>query len=75
MVFLNILLDMIVTDLSSAAVCNHGNSSLDAQSVSLPVTEPLDLSLKLGPSKESWLTCTHTQGHTHTVLIWMFNDM
>lgn len=43
--------------LSSAAISNHGDGSLDTEGVSLPVTEPLHLPLKLCPLQESQLTC------------------
>lgn len=46
--------------LSSVAVCNHGNGSLDTEGAALPVTQPVYLPLKLRPHQEPWLTCAHT---------------
>lgn len=51
--------------LSSATARHHGNSCLDAEGASLPVTEPLRLPLKLRPSQETRLSCEDT--HTHRV--------
>lgn len=45
--------------LSSEAVRNHGNGSLDTEGAALPVAEALHLRVKLRPPQEAWLTCTH----------------